>query len=193
MKFPQAPWPPPLGRGLLCLCWVLFATCAARAERLPVRVYTTAEGLSSSAVNWVTHDSRGFLWFGTRDGLSRFDGQKFTTYRVGRDASPSITQIIERLRGDYMVVTQTGNLYRFDTRTSASSPDDAAGDEALTLHAELLAENLPGLLYEDRSGRLWMAGGTAGLFRLDESGGRVQLVPVELRLPGASEGPVQTV
>ncbi len=193
MKFPQALWPPPLGRGLLCLCWLLFATCAARAERLPVRVYTTSDGLSSSAVNWVTHDSRGFLWFGTRDGLSRFDGQKFTTYRVGRDASPSITQIIERRRGDYMVVTQAGGLYRFDLRTHASSPEDAAGDEALTLHAELLAENLPGLLYEDRSGRLWMAGGPSGLFRLDESGGGVKLVPVDLQLPGVSDEPVPTV
>lgn len=193
MKFPQAPWSPPLGRGLLCLCWVLFATCAGRAERLPVRVYTTADGLSSSAVNWVTHDSRGFLWFGTRDGLSRFDGQKFTTYRIGRDASPSITQIIERRRGDYMAVTQTGGLYRFDSQTPATSDADANNDEILTLHAELLAENLPGLLYEDRSGRLWMAGGATGLFQLDESGSRLKLVPVDLRLPGATEESVPTV
>lgn len=193
MKFPQVSWPPPLGRGLLCLCWIILAACAARAERLPVRVYTTAEGLSSSAVNWVTHDSRGFLWFGTRDGLSRFDGQKFTNYRVGRDASPSITQIIERRSGDYMVVTQTGGLYRFDSRTPASSAADADNDEALTLHAELLAENLPGLLYEDRAGRLWMAGGTSGMFRLDESGGRLKLVPIDVRLPGVSEDAVLTV
>lgn len=193
MKPPQAPCPLPLARGLLCLCWVLLAACAARAERLPVRVYTTADGLSSSAVNWVTHDSRGFLWFGTRDGLSRFDGQKFTTYRVGRDASPSITQIIERRRGDYMVVTQTGGLYRFDAQTPASSAEDADNDEALTLHAELLAENLPGLLYEDRAGRLWMAGGPSGLLRLEESGERVKLVPVELHLPGTLEGSVPAV
>lgn len=193
MKFPQAPWPPPLGRGLLCLCCLLFAVCVARAERLPVRVYTTADGLSSSAVNWVTHDSRGFLWFGTRDGLSRFDGQKFTTYRVGRDASPSITQIIERRGGDYMAVTQSGDLYRFDSQTPASAAADAEGDEALTLHAELLAENLPGLLYEAHSGRLWMAGGPSGLFWLDESGGGVKLVPVDLHLAGAAEGSVPTV
>lgn len=182
MKFPQYSWPSSLGRGLLCLCWVVFAACACRAERLPVRIYTTADGLSSSAVNWVMHDSRGFLWFGTRDGLSRFDGQKFTTYRVGRAASPSITQIIERRRGDYMVVTQTGDLYRFDSQTPA--PSDADNDEAFTLHAELLAENLPGLLYEDRAGRLWMAGGTSGLFMLDESEGRPKLAPVDLRLSG---------
>src|SRR5215213_4890075 len=125
MKLPRAPLPTRVRRGLSCLCWLVVAAAAVRAERLPVRVYTTAEGLSSSAVNWVTRDSRGFLWFGTRDGLSRFDGQKFTSYRLGRDASPSITQIIERLRGDYMVVTQTGNLYRFDSQTPASSAADA--------------------------------------------------------------------
>src|ERR1044072_1437596 len=133
------------------------------------------------------HDSRGYLWFGTRDGLSRFDGQRFTNYRLGRDASPSITQIIERQRGDYLVVTQTNGLYRFDSQTLASSAA-ADHDEALTLHAELLAENLPGPLYEDRSGRIWMVGGAAGLglFQLDESGGHVKIVPVDLHLPGAS-------
>lgn len=192
MRFPRSRWFPPFGRALLCLVWMVCAACVCRAERLPVRIYTTADGLSSSAVNWVTHDSRGFLWFGTRDGLSRFDGQRFTTYRLGRDAAPSISQIIERRRGDYMVVTQTGGLYRFDTQTPATSAADDH-DEALTLQARLIVENLPGLLYEDRSSRLWVAGGAAGLFRLDESGGVLNPVPVDLRLPGAAGEAVLSV
>ncbi len=193
MKLPRAPLPTPVRRGLSCLCWLIIAAAVVRAERLPVRVYTTAEGLSSSAVNWVMRDSRGFLWFGTRDGLSRFDGQKFTSYRVGRDSSPSITQIIERRGGDYLAMTQTGALYRFDARTPASSPSNDDDDTTLTLEAELLAENLPGLLYEDRAGRLWMAGNAAGLVRLSESDGRLKLEPVDLGLPRAPGEPVAHV
>ena len=37
------------------------------------------DGLGSSAVNWILRDSQGFLWFATRDGLSRFDGQKLAS------------------------------------------------------------------------------------------------------------------
>jgi len=46
----------------------------ARADRLPVRIYTSAEGLGSSFVNGLMRDSHGFLWLRARDGLRRFDG-----------------------------------------------------------------------------------------------------------------------
>jgi ligand-binding sensor domain-containing protein len=51
------------------------------AERLPVRLYTSADGLGSWFVYFLMSDSRGFMWFCTRDGLSRFDGSRFITYR----------------------------------------------------------------------------------------------------------------
>jgi hypothetical protein len=50
-------------RVILSLCLLLTTAALIRAERLPVHVYTTAEGLASSAVNWLMRDSRGFLWF----------------------------------------------------------------------------------------------------------------------------------
>ena len=39
--------------------------------------YTTADGLASNAVNDIAADPRGFLWFATPEGLSRFDGYGF--------------------------------------------------------------------------------------------------------------------
>ena len=56
----------------------------SRAERLPIRIYTSADGLGSSYVTYLMRDSRGFLWVGTRDGLSRFDGLRFVTYQMPR-------------------------------------------------------------------------------------------------------------
>jgi ligand-binding sensor domain-containing protein len=168
------------------LAWLaapLLAACLpVRAERLPIKVYTTADGLGSSAINWILRDSRGFLWFGTRDGLSRFDGQRFTTYHVGQSKSPSVSQIIERRRGDYLVTLQSGELYRFDARTPASSAGDAP-DGTLTLHADQLADDVGGWTYEDRSGNLWVAG-TQGLFLLTGPDQHLVFQPVELRPPG---------
>jgi len=58
-------------------------------------------------------DSRGFMWFCTRDGLSRFDGARFVTYRVGdKNAPPRIEGIYQTRDGNYWITT-TGGTYRF--------------------------------------------------------------------------------
>ena len=57
--------------GVLATCWV------RPGAQLPLRHYTTADGLASNAVYSIASDSRGFLWFATAEGLSRFDGYGF--------------------------------------------------------------------------------------------------------------------
>ena len=51
--------------GLLCL-----AAFVIRAERLPVKQYTVADGLAQGTVWRMHQDARGFLWLATSDGLS---------------------------------------------------------------------------------------------------------------------------
>src|SRR5215213_1654206 len=108
-------------RYLLAFLVLLFVSLIARAERLPVKIYTSADGLGSSFINSSMRDSREFLWFATRDGLSRFDGREFTTYQIGeKDAPPGIEQILETRNGVYWITT-TGGLYRFDPNASENS------------------------------------------------------------------------
>ena len=57
----------------LFLCAAAF-TGTAHAERLPLKSYTTVDGLPHNGINKIVRDSRGFLWFCTEEGLSRFDG-----------------------------------------------------------------------------------------------------------------------
>ena len=66
----------------------LFATAhAAGAQpvrgRLPLEAFTVAQGLANDSVTAITPDSRGFLWFATLDGLSRYDGSAFVNYSTG--------------------------------------------------------------------------------------------------------------
>src|SRR4029453_19623310 len=64
--------------GLCALLFVLLGVAdAARAERLPVRAYGLADGLPSTFVDHIVSDSRGLLWFSTRDGLAPFHGSRF--------------------------------------------------------------------------------------------------------------------
>jgi signal transduction histidine kinase/ligand-binding sensor domain-containing protein len=157
---------------------LLLASGVVCAERLPVKIYTSADGLGSSFINAAMRDSRGFLWFATRDGLSRFDGHAFTTYQIGeKDAPPGIEQILETRAGIYWIST-TGGLYRFDPRESAAAPTGSDGRAILDAR---FAGNFRGVLYEDSRGRLWHGGDAPYL--VEEKDGKYELRKVEIRLP----------
>lgn len=166
---------------VLLLTSVLLAMAnSAQAERLPIRIYSSADGLGSSFINYLMRDSRGFLWVCTRDGLSRFDGSSFVTYQVGDgNAPPGIEQIIETSKGIYWIVT-TGGLYRFDPNAPLTAHESNRGDRP-TLNAQFVSDSR-GLLYKDRSGSLWLAG--SGLHRVIERDGKPIFESVALNLPG---------
>src|SRR5262245_47534949 len=82
---------------------------ANRAAQLPVRTYTTADGLPRDFVNCVTPDSRGFLWLCTSEGLSRFDGYRFRTYAVDQGLpSPVVNAFVETRSGRLVAGTDAG-------------------------------------------------------------------------------------
>jgi PAS domain S-box-containing protein len=162
-----------------CVLLVLFFLSAnLLAERLPVHIFTSADGLGSSFVSYLMRDSHGFLWFCTRDGLSRYDGFRFITYQVGgKNSPPGIEQIVETRDGVYWIAT-TGGLYRFDPNKFVENQTQSS--DRPMLNAEFVSDQR-GFLYEDRDGNLWV--GAAGLFHLSEADGKVSLQSAELALP----------
>src|SRR4030095_5035441 len=150
-----------VGAGVLTSL-LLAASNQVLAERLPVRVYTSADGLGSSFINHLMRDSRGFMWFCTRDGLSRFDGARFVTYRIGdKNEPPNIENISETRDGSYWISTTNG-LYRF--KPDAVSRPDATNASRPMLHAEFISTH-KGVVLEDQKGNLWF--GSGALFRLE--------------------------
>src|SRR5512144_2588112 len=95
------------------------------AEHLPVKIFNSADGLGSSFVDYMMSDSRGVMWFCTRDGLSRFDGSQFVTYQLlAKNSPPGIENIYEARNGDYWI-TSVGGTFRVDANT-LSSPDETS-------------------------------------------------------------------
>ncbi|MDO6761246.1 two-component regulator propeller domain-containing protein [Tamlana sp. 2_MG-2023] len=68
---------------------------------------STENGLSQSDVNTIFQDKNGFMWFGTHDGLNRYDGYSFTVFKPDSNNPHSISSnLIWKLIDD-----QTGNLW----------------------------------------------------------------------------------
>jgi len=72
----------------------------------PSHHYTISDGLASSTVFDIMQDQDGFLWFATLNGLSRFDGKRFTTFRTidGLNAN-LITSLLEGEDGALYIAT----------------------------------------------------------------------------------------
>src|SRR5882757_4324036 len=103
-------------RAIWLMSVLLFCCATARAERLPLKTYTTADGLPLNVINKIVRDSRGFLWFCTNEGLSRFDGYSFTNYGVGQGLPDAVVNdLLETPDGQYWIATNNG-LVRFDPR-----------------------------------------------------------------------------
>jgi ligand-binding sensor domain-containing protein/signal transduction histidine kinase len=127
-----------------------------KSELLPIRTYTTADGLAADSIYGIVADSRGFLWFCTSEGLSRFDGYRFITYGAEQGLPDrTITALIETGSGDHWIGTPSG-LRRITTLGGgARFTNYRLGPEA--------AANYIGTLLELRSGAI-LAATAAGLF-----------------------------
>jgi diguanylate cyclase (GGDEF)-like protein len=136
-----------------------------RFERLVVD-----DGLPSATVLGVLQDQQGFMWFATADGLARYDGYQFKTFRHDLENSNSLSNnntfaLIETRDGLIWVGTDPGGLnvynprtdrfqvYRHDPQDPNSLPDDSVW-----------------ALLEARDGSIWI-GTRGGLSHFDRASG----------------------
>ncbi len=104
---------------ILCLL-ILGHFSILKAEHTDVRFgrITINDGLSLSSVYCIFQDSKGFMWFGTEDGLNKYDGKNFTIYRAISNNSNSLSNkwieiIYEDKQGIFWFGSR-GGLTRFD-------------------------------------------------------------------------------
>jgi ligand-binding sensor domain-containing protein/signal transduction histidine kinase len=161
-----------------------------RAERLPIKTYTTADGLPRDHINRIVQDSRGFLWFCTSEGLSRFDGYKFANYGTEQGLpGREVNDFLETRSGVYWVATNKG-LARFNPDPGAAANTTGRREPAqrfvvYRLGEEPNAQNIS-VIYEDHAGTIW-CGTYAGLFRLYQANGAWVFSFVDVMQPASLE------
>ncbi len=160
----------------LSLAIMFLCVSTFYAERLPVKTYTVADGLLRDSVYKIKQDSRGFLWFCTVEGISRFDGYAFTNYTVA-DGLPErhVNDFLETKNGEIWIATD-GGLAKLNPKGLAGSKDNP-------LFTVLLPDNPKAksfrVLFEDENGAVW-AGTNDGLYRLNAGS---ELAAVDLGKP----------
>jgi len=85
----------------------------SKNQSLKFKQYSLNEGLSRSSVLCILQDSKGFIWFGTRDGLNKYDGHTFKSYRYNYKDKNSISNsfiktLLEDENGNIWIGTNNG-------------------------------------------------------------------------------------
>ncbi len=130
----------------------------ALSPSLRFRHLTTNNGLPGNHVEAFVQDKRGFMWIGTWEGLARYDGYRFVTYKQNLDDSNSLSDdiimaLIEDREGMIWVGTRDGGLTRFNPNTEQFTRYPLNG-VAMVL---------------DPAGNLWVGSGDGKISRFNSS------------------------
>lgn len=174
-------------RAIAIFVFLLISCAQQRAEQLPIRTYTTADGLPRDRVYKIVPDPRGFLWFCTYDGLSRFDGYEFVNYSVAQGLPHRVVfDLLITRSGDYWVATSNG-LARFNPLASNGESKFKTYLPTGRPDAEVITD-----LYEDSSATIWVGSGN-GFHKLRQSGNDWQIEYVSLGEPDGEQLDITSV
>jgi len=124
---------------ILCLLLPWYASIA-NGQPVYFRHYQVEDGLANNTVFSVFQDSRGFMWFGTKEGLNRFDGVTFKAFDMKQHGQQDVKEFVycisEGIHQTLWIGTRKG-LYEFDPRTENFSLLDATkGGEILDIKSD---------------------------------------------------------
>lgn len=175
---------------LLAIAALAASLASAPAHSQPSRGDAVAfshlsyrDGLSNTSVSSIVQDSRGFMWFGTQNGLNRYDGKEFKLYENepfdGNSLSQNLIQTLFMDSDDVLWIGTYGGLNRFDTATGRFSIFHNSPGDPRSLSGDLVIA-----IARDSRGRLWI-GTSNGLNLMDESDGSFTRFKHDPKDPGS--------
>jgi signal transduction histidine kinase/ligand-binding sensor domain-containing protein/CheY-like chemotaxis protein/AraC-like DNA-binding protein len=161
---------------LFICCLILLRPIAALGQSdLNFVNFSNEDGLSSNTVTTILKDKYGYMWFGTDDGLNKFDGVNFTVYRHKENDTASIgANSILAMHED-----PSGNLW-VGTNASLSLYNRKRD---CFINYQLTSNNTARSLFCDHLGNLWI-GSYVGLFMLDPRTGKTTRYTANPGRPG---------
>jgi signal transduction histidine kinase/ligand-binding sensor domain-containing protein/CheY-like chemotaxis protein/AraC-like DNA-binding protein len=141
---------------------------AAAQPKCKVEYYSTEQGLSHQAVTCMLKDREGFMWFGTWDGINRFDGHSFQSFKSlpgdqSRLGNGRVDQIVEDQSDHLWIEAYDRQIYRFDKKSGEFTPlspvINPEGKQKISFSRILSAGN----------GWVWLQSASEGLFCVSQN------------------------
>ncbi|HYC86990.1 MAG TPA: two-component regulator propeller domain-containing protein, partial [Chryseosolibacter sp.] len=156
---------------VLCMCIAVRAQSTRQFDRLE-----EVKGLQNRSITSITQDNLGFIWFGSQDGLIRYDGYRTRVLKANLKDPNSISDnnvraLAKDSSGNLWIATQGGGLDHFNARSEAFThfkhrPNDPAS----------ISGNAVWSVFVDSKGRVWAGTFSNGLNMIDPRNGRVTRV-----------------
>lgn len=122
------------------------------------RRFSVEDGLSSNSVRAIVQDKYGFLWFGSDDGLNRYDGVTIKLYKLNpQGTNEYISSLYDT--GDRMWVGTDDGIYTYDYETEGFTPLNSVTSRHVGI------ERTVSHITEDRDGNLWFSTVGQGIFK----------------------------
>jgi len=174
-----------IGRFFLSVLFFLPGLPCLYAQKLSLNTTSvnSNSGLSQNSIQCILKDRYGFMWFGTQDGLNKYDGFKFTIYKNSKTDASSIPSnmvdaICEDASGNVWVGTRLGGISRYERST-----DSFINYKHDSRDPNSLSNDNVHVIYKGSQGRLWI-GTEDGLNLFDSKTGRFKRYPSSASLPG---------
>ena len=97
--------------------FLVFTSGVVCGQTYRFRVYTTNTGLPNNAVYAIYQDSHGYMWFGTDQGVSRYDGQNYINLSVPQGMTDAPVRALAEDQSGNLWVGTRGGISRFDGNT----------------------------------------------------------------------------
>ena len=140
--------------------------------------YSQEHGLSNNQIHAILQDKKGWMWFGTSQGVCRFDGYHFTVFKNDPEDSTSlkgnlVRAIFEDRKGQLWIGTENGGLNKFNREKENFQHYFYHDDHAVLKDASVTS------IHEDVSGNLWV-GTETNLYRIENENKLTELKPSNL-------------
>ena len=138
----------------------------AQPNNMSLRYLRTEEGLSQNEVTSILQDNEGFMWFGTRCGLNRYDGYEFLVFnQVPGDSSSLVNTSIERIykdsKGIIWIGTKSNGISRYNPVTGKFLNMPFTRDSS----QNILPDKRVISFCEDSDGGMWIGTWNRGLLK----------------------------
>jgi ligand-binding sensor domain-containing protein len=135
----------------------ILMTSPSAAQQYPFRIYSMEQGLAGAEVQDIIQDQQGFLWFATSNGVSKFDGRRFTSITEDDGLiDNNVVKLYEDFAGRIWCATQGRGVIRINDTTAVQ----------LT-RRDGLGTNQVRTIAIDHKGIVWFGGLEGGVTRYD--------------------------